>query len=268
VGANHLGLTDWGKHYKLSRMWNDVIDLREFYAHRLGRNAQRMIRHELRQMWPDVKGLRVLGIGFPTPYLGMFREEAERVIASMPAGQGVMHWPIGERGLTMLNDDADLPLPDLSVDRVVLVHALECSEQVRHMLREVWRVMAGSGRMIVIAPNRRGLWARADSTPMGHGRPYSRGQLSQLLKDNMFMPGDVSRALFVPPINLRVVQGPAAAWEKMGNRLFPAAAGVIMTEATKQMYAATVAAESRQKRSIQTAPKRSESLNRVPRTHR
>lgn len=249
-------------------MWNDVIDLREFYAHRLGRTAQRVIRHELRRMWPDVKGQRVLGIGFPTPYLSVFREEAERVIAAMPAGQGVLHWPVGERGLTMLNDEADLPLPDLSVDRVVLVHALECTEQVRPMLREVWRVLADSGRMIVIAPNRRGVWARADSTPMGHGRPYSRGQLSQLLKENMFMPNDVARALFVPPINLRVVQGTSAAWEKMGKRLFPAAAGVIMTEATKQIYAATVAAEPRRKRAMQTAPKRSESMNRFPRSHK
>ena len=242
-----------------------MIDLREFYAHRLGRTAQRMIRSELRSMWPDVKGLRVLGVGFPTPYLGMFREEAERVIAAMPAGQGVMHWPMGERGLTMLNDEADLPLPDLSIDRVILAHALECSEQVRPLLREIWRVLADSGRMVVIAPNRRGLWARADSTPMGHGRPYSRGQLSQLLKENMFLPGDNSRALFVPPINLRIIQGPAAAWEKMGKRLFPAAAGVIMTEATKQMYAATIAAEPRRKQAMQTAPKRSESLNRLPR---
>lgn len=246
-------------------MWNDVIDLREFYAHRLGRTAQRAIRHELRQMWPDVRGLRVLGIGFPTPYLGVFREEAERVIAAMPAGQGVMHWPAGERGLTMLCDDADLPLPDLSVDRVILIHSLECTEQMRQMLREVWRVLADSGRLIVIAPNRRGLWARADSTPMGHGRPYSRGQLSRLLKENMFMPNNASRALFVPPINLHLVLGPAAAWEKVGRRLFPAAAGVIMAEAVKQMYAATVAAEPRRKRAMQTATNGSENLNRAPR---
>lgn len=246
-------------------MWNDVVDLREFYAQRLGRTAQRAIRQGIRKMWPDVTGQRVLGIGFPTPYLGPFREEAERVIAAMPAGQGVMHWPVGERGLTMLCDDADLPLPDLSVDRVILIHSLECTEQMRPMLREVWRVLADSGRLIVIAPNRRGLWARADSTPMGHGRPYSRGQLSRLLKENMFMPNDAARALFVPPINLRLILGAAAAWEKIGQRLFPAAAGVIMTEAVKQMYAATVATEPRRKRTMQTAPKRSEGLNRLPR---
>ena len=30
------------------------------------------------------------------------------------------------------------------------------------MMRELWRVLADGGRMIVVAPNRRGLWARFD----------------------------------------------------------------------------------------------------------
>ena len=88
-------------------MWSNVIDLREFYARRVGRNAQRMIRRQLRIMWPDLKGLRILGLGFATPYLSMFREDADRVLAAMPAGQGVLHWPVGERGLTMLADEVD-----------------------------------------------------------------------------------------------------------------------------------------------------------------
>ncbi len=112
-------------------MWSDVVDLREFYARRLGRTAQRMVRSKLRLLWPDTSGLRVLGLGFATPYLSMFRGEAERVLAAMPAGQGVMHWPLRERSLTMLADETDLPLPDLSMDRVLIVHALEYTDQVR-----------------------------------------------------------------------------------------------------------------------------------------
>ena len=41
----------------------------------------------------------------------------------------------------------------------------------------MWRVLAPSGRVIVV-PNRRGPWARADNTPFGHGRPYSRSQIT------------------------------------------------------------------------------------------
>jgi alpha-ketoglutarate-dependent 2,4-dichlorophenoxyacetate dioxygenase len=44
------------------------------------------------------------------------------------------------------------------------------------------------GRLLLIVPNRRGIWARLDSTPFGHGRPYSRGQLERLLGDALFTP--------------------------------------------------------------------------------
>jgi len=243
-------------------MWSDVIDLREFYARRLGRTAQRMVRRKLRQMWPDTSGLRVLGLGFATPYLSMFRGEAERVLAAMPAGQGVMHWPLRERSLTMLVDETDLPLPDLSMDRVLIVHALECSEQVRPLLREAWRVLADSGRLIIVVPNRRGLWARFESTPLGYGRPYSRGQITRLLRDNMFMPIETTRALFVPPIDLGILQSSAGAWERIGAKLFPAAAGVNVTEAVKQMYAQPVVTESKRKRALNPVADRTQSYHR------
>ena len=220
-------------------MWTDVVDLREFYARRMGRTAQRMIRRQLRAFWPDLTGLRVLGVGFATPYLSVYRSEAERVMAAMPAGQGVLHWPLGERGLTMLADETDLPLPDLSVDRVLIVHALECAEQVRPMLREVWRVLADSGRMIVVVPNRRGLWARVDTTPFGHGRPYSRGQLARVLRDSLFTPLDWDHALYMPPLNLQILLRSSVAWERLGTVLWPAFSGVLIVEATKQIYAAT-----------------------------
>ncbi len=221
-----------------------------------------MVRGKLRQMWPDTSGLRVLGLGFATPYLSMFRGEAERVLAAMPAGQGVMHWPLRERSLTMLVDETELPLPDLSMDRVLIVHALECSEQVRPLLREAWRVLADSGRLIIVVPNRRGLWARFESTPLGTGRPYSKGQLSRLLRDNMFMPLETTRALFVPPIDLGILQGAAGAWEKVGGKFFPAAAGVNITEAVKQMYAQTIVAEPKRKRALNPIPDRPQSFNR------
>ncbi len=243
-------------------MWTDVVDLREFYARRLGRTAQRMVRRRLRELWPDVSHQRVLGLGFATPYLGVFRGEAERVVAAMPAGQGVLHWPLGERGLSTLVDETDLPLPDLSFDRVMLVHTLECAEQLRPMLREVWRVMTDSGRLVVVVPNRRGLWARFETTPFGHGRPYSVGQLRRLLRDNMFMPMENHRALFVPPTSLRLIQSSAGAWEKLGSRFFPAAGGVVIVEAVKQMYASTVAVETKRARAFQAVPERPSGSNR------
>ncbi|MEO5374954.1 MAG: class I SAM-dependent methyltransferase [Alphaproteobacteria bacterium] len=218
-------------------MWNDVVELRDFYATSLGQAARRMIRRRIRLLWPDVRGQRVLGLGFATPYLRPFREEAERVLAVMPASQGVLPWPEGERGLVALADETALPFPDCSMDRVLVVHALESSEQVRMLMREAWRVLADGGQLLVVVPNRRGIWARLERTPFGIGRPYTADQLGVLLRDAMFTPMRRETALFMPPSRSRMMLASAPAWEKLGERWCPAFAGVLLMEAVKQIYA-------------------------------
>ncbi|ACJ01294.1 class I SAM-dependent methyltransferase [Rhodospirillum centenum] len=218
-------------------MYSDVVDLREFYEGSLGQVVRRLIRRRVRELWPDVTGQRVLGIGYATPYLRPFRDEAERVLAMMPASQGVVFWPQEGPGLVTLTDEAELPLPDMSVDRVLLIHGLEYTEHLRPMLREVWRVLAGGGRLIAIVPNRRSIWARSDRTPFGNGSPYSSSQLKKTLRANLFVPEKESCALFMPPARSRFLLAGAGAWEEIGARWFKAFAGVIVVEASKQIYA-------------------------------
>src|SRR5580704_6237673 len=143
----------------------DVVDLRNFYAQRLGVVARRFIGRGIRARWNDTRALRVLGVGYATPYLGLFREEAERCLAFMPAPQGVVRWPSTRLALTALVDEDEMPLTDSAVDRVLLVHALEVSPDAVTLLREAWRVLAAGGRLLAVVPNRRGLWARMDTTP-------------------------------------------------------------------------------------------------------
>ena len=224
-------------------MWHDVVDLRDFYETQLGAMARRMIRRGVRSMWPDVKGQRILGLGYATPYLRQFLTEAERTLAFMPASKGVLHWPSEGRGLTALVDEAELPLPDLSVDRVLLVHGLESSEYQRDMLREAWRVLTGEGRLLIVAPNRGGIWARLERTPLGWGQPYSAAQLSRLLRDNMFTPTRSRRALYIPPLRTRALLRSAPAWERIGSRWFPTFGGVVLVEAGKQLYASNLQVE-------------------------
>ncbi len=229
-------------------MWMDVVDLRDFYGSPLGGVARRMIRRKIREIWPDCKDMKVLGLGYTTPYLGLFKSDAERTLAFMPAAQGVLHWPNEKRSLTTLVDEADLPLEDLSMDRVLIVHAVECSEQLRNLLREVWRVLSGSGKVLIVVPNRRGVWARMERTPFGLGRPYSPRQLNSLLRDTMFTPLKAESALYVPPSRSRMIMGSAPAWENVGYRFFPGFAGVCLVEATKQIYAANPCAPEKVKR--------------------
>lgn len=218
-------------------MVQDVIELKDFYESRLGQVARHVIRRQVRQVWPDVTRQRVLGIGYATPYLRQFRGEAERVLSFMPAQQGVLRWPRDEPNAVGLVDEAALPLPDYSIDRVLLVHSLEHTEQLRPLLSEIWRVMMGDARLLVVVPNRRSLWARFERTPLGHGRPFSQRQLSRLLQEMHFVPQATYRALFVPPTRARTLLGAAPAWERIGRRWLPHFSGVVMIEASKQVYA-------------------------------
>lgn len=223
----------------------DVIDLRNFYSGRLGIVARLLINRGIRARWPSATGQRVLGIGYPTPYLGLFREDAERCIAFMPAAQGVLKWPTGRPALAALVEEFSLPLPDAAVDRILLVHALEMSDDPAALLREVWRVLSPSGRVIAVIPNRRGVWTRSDNTPFGHGRPYSRSQITDLLRQTWFTPTGWGEALFMPPYSGRWVLKSAQVWERAGAALALPFAGVHIVEATKQVYRAIPAKRER-----------------------
>jgi len=148
-------------------------------------------------------------------------------------------WPArvpGEKNLTTIAQEDEIPLPDLSVDRILMVHGLEYSETGQQMLREMWRVLSDGGRLIVAVPNRRSIWARADHTPFGHGHPYSMEQLNRTLRQSMFTPVRETRALFFPPSRRRFWLAAAPAWERIGERWFSPLGGVAMVEATKQIY--------------------------------
>jgi SAM-dependent methyltransferase len=214
----------------------DVVDLRNFYGQRLGSVARHFVGRGIRRRWSDAREQRVLGLGYATPYLGLFREEAERCLAFMPAAQGVVKWPMAAPALSALVDELELPLPDAAVDRVLLVHALEMSQDATALLREIWRVMASGGQLLAVVPNRRGLWARMDTTPFGHGRPYSRSQITHLLRDAWFTPVHWSEALYVPPIQRGWFLRSAVAWERAGATISAPFAGVHIVEASKQVY--------------------------------
>lgn len=218
-------------------MRTDVVDLRDFYRSPLGRVAERQIARRARAIWPDVRGMTVAGYGYAGPALAPFRGEAERVLSMMPASQGVLHWPEEEPNLAALSEEADLPLPDLSVDRLILLHGLETADALRPLLRELWRVLADNGRLLAIVPNRRGVWARTDRTPFGAGQPFSVSQLGRRLRDSLFTPLQQARALYVPPLRRQILLRGADAWEEIGIRWFPQFGGVVMVEASKQLYA-------------------------------
>lgn len=218
-------------------MHADVTELRDFYATPLGQVVRRLLMPRLRARWTSVKGETIVGLGFATPYLGSFRRDGARVVALMPAAQGAIVWPREGGVLSVLVEEDRLPLGDTSVDKLLAIHCLEGAERVRPLLREMWRVLAPNGSLILVTPNRRGLWARLDTTPFGQGRPYSSRQLYQLLEGAMFTPVHTAPALFMPPLDRRLLVRSSVAWERVGARLTPGFAGVHIVEARKELVA-------------------------------
>ena len=219
-------------------MQHDVLELRNFYNRPLGGIVRRVLTQRIRARWRSAQGCQLMGLGFAVPFIGMFRGEATRLGALMPANQGALVWPPTGNVLSVMVNEAMLPLPDASIDQLLCVHCLEVSERAGPLLREMWRVLAPEGRLLIIVPNRRGLWARFDTTPFGHGRPYSRGQLERLLTDALFTPQVWSSALYMPPIDRQWLVRWATFFERVGARLWPGFAGVIIVEARKELMGA------------------------------
>lgn len=220
----------------LSPMKNDIVDLKSFYASTLGRMTDRAIAMALGSIWANMPEERLVGLGYTLPWLDRFAADAERTLAFMPAGQGATRWPINGPSSAALVFEEELPLVDASVDRILLVHALEHAENPREMLMELWRVLAPGGRLVIVVPNRQGVWARFEHTPFGTGRPFSRGQLTALLRDTNFTPGAWTDALHFPPSERRWMLKLHALLERSGRRFWPIFAGVLVVEAQKRLY--------------------------------
>ncbi len=219
-------------------MYRSVYDLKEFYNSKTGRMVRRILQKQIRLFWPDVGGLRVMGCGYAVPYLRVFKEEAALVFSMMPAAQGAHHWPQGadDKNLCGLSEEFELPIESNSVDRILLIHDLEFSELLPPKLQEIWRVLKSNGRLLVVVPNRSGLWSQADWSPFGWGAPYSAAQICYYLRDNSFIHERTQEALFLPPTKRPLLLKSAGWFERAGPALLPFFAGVHMVEASKQVF--------------------------------
>ncbi len=217
----------------------DIASLWDFYyTHHLGAVAQRNLQRTMRTIWPDVRGANVVGYGFSAPFLRPFQQEAQRTLCFMPEAQGAGVWPRDGLSATALVRPGELPLPNGFVDRMILTHAVESEPRLDALMEEVWRVLAPEGRVLIVAANRQGLWARTDNTPFGIGRPFSAKQLDRLLREHNLTPQSHSGALYFPPSDKRFWLRTSGAAERFGRRIDARRfAGALLVEASKQVFA-------------------------------
>lgn len=218
-------------------MRQSVITLEKFYASPLGVTARDMAARRLASLWPDLSGKDVMGFGYCGPYLNPYMRAANRVILAMPGGQGAMARE-GQRGIiACLTEENLLPFSDARFDNVLCVHGVEETPDLSALLRELWRVTRPEGRIVVIASNRSGMWARSDKSPFGAGRPFSRTQLRGALNDVGFVPTVWSGALYAPPIKKLTGTGFIKGCERFGETVWPGFSGLVLVEAIKRLYA-------------------------------
>lgn len=214
-------------------MWCDVKDLHNFYLSTQGITVQTILSHRLHDLWPNVHNLTLGSYGYPLPYLSTFSQEARHTLVCMPAPMGATPWPAIQSNKVLLCEEDTFPIINQSLDRLLLVHALEFSENTRTLLRECWRVLKDGGEILIVAPNRRGIWCRSSSTPLGQGQPYTGRQLFTLLSDNLFSPQKPTYGLFYPPLEPSFPYRPFQQVENYGAKWFKKLGGVVIIQAKK-----------------------------------
>lgn len=218
-------------------MRQDAVSIQRFYAAPLGQAAAGVIAARVTDLWGEARGLSLLGLGYAMPVLDAFGEAPARRIAAVPLDHGRMSWSPSSRGNAVVAvDDLRLPFSDGLFDRTIVLHGLEETSDPRALVRELWRVTAPEGRLVLAAANRAGLWSRATQTPFGQGRPWTRAQLIHLLSSGLFQVTASSSALYMPPVNWGLVTAAAEGWERMGSVLTPGLGGVVLIEAVKRQY--------------------------------
>ena len=167
-----------------------------------------------------------------------YRTKLGRVAQRAIRDQVVMAWPAGMPNVSVLVEEACWPVQTGMLDRLIMLHGLETSEQPGVLLQEAHRALGPGGRALFIVPSRSGLWARRDGTPFGFGKPYSIGQLEAQLRQNNFTIERSTSVLFAPPSGHGFWLRTSDFWERNGRRFTPwLAGGVLMVEASKQTHA-------------------------------
>lgn len=215
----------------------DVVSLRQFYATKFGETARRMTMNAILQLWPDLKGDSLLGIGYTSPYLEYYMTQGGPVMVCMPAYQGAAYWPAGSANRVCIIDESALPFQENSVNRVLMVHSVENSEQISLMMSEIWRVLTPGGRVLMVVPNRLGLWSHFSNNPFGSGRPFSMTQMRELMSEHDFSVVRSDTALFMLPMASTALCNMARWFEQSGRWLCPILGGLLLVEAEKQVYA-------------------------------
>lgn len=225
-------------------MASEIAHLDHFYHSQKGR----MVAHFLRKMMQPSLQLeaKIDRVGFGYPFACLPRDIPPVLIPSemgalaYAARQDVMPDQPPDSGqeiITASIESDSWPLSSETMNQIIMCHGLEYCFDGEACLLEANRVLTSAGELCLIIPNRRSLWVRDDTTPLGHGRPFSKSQITKLLTKTGFEVTEVRRALFIPPFLTRLPFRLARFIDHLGAYGWGMFGGVMMVRATKLRYA-------------------------------
>ena len=141
-----------------------------------------------------------LAVGYPFP---LYFPDQPLPPVFMLAETGVLAWIRGKDVITACVDSESFPCATEVFEQVFVSHALEYVANKAGFLAETWRCLKGEGKLVMIVPHRRSLWALSDKTPFGQGTPFSRRQLKFILEQAGFEQIQIKHSLY------------AAIWDKI-----------------------------------------------------
>jgi SAM-dependent methyltransferase len=121
--------------------------------------------HALQLGLPELDGLRANRM--PHRWVASDSMHVPQPLALPPADDGLSTRPMPQAVALHCEFDA-LPLPDASIDLVVLPHSLELARDAHQTLREVERVLVPEGRVVIVGFNPTSLWGLRQR--LGHMR--------------------------------------------------------------------------------------------------
>lgn len=218
------------------------------------------LRQAVIEYWQVAPDEAILGIGYAPPLLRVLERAGARSVALMPRDTGAIYWPVQGDNRSVLGDALRPPFAPNSLQRIVVLHGFEYEAVPSEWLAVVWQLLAPGGRLLLVIPNRRGLWASVGRTPFMTGTPYTLAQVKDLLAAAQFTLRDASAALFAPPSAHPLWERASGIMEWLGRMLCPVVGGVLIIDAEKQIYAGVMQPVSA-KRPVQWAAKTTPVLN-------
>lgn len=211
-----------------------VKELSDFYKTPLGEVVHVYINDIIKKFIPDTtKNQFILGLGYVTPYLTKKLIQNNTILSFTFDKMGGITWPNIACSQTAIVHDHHLPITNKVIDRLIIVHGLEYCQNSEQLFKEINRIIAPDGEILIIFPNKAGIWSHTSNTPFAYGEHYTMSQLITALSKSGLTIISKERFLYFPPTQSLYTQAFFAPVEMMGAYFIPFFSGLNAITAKK-----------------------------------